>query len=785
MSGAEHAERMKRAARRLRAEVQGAVQGVGFRPFVYRLATELGLTGWVNNSPQGAVIEVEGSAERLQQFIDRLRRDRPRPCVIQSVETVFLPPAGHTAFELHDSGGAGRKTAIIVPDLATCSDCLREVFDASDRRYRYPFTNCTICGPRFSIIEALPYDRPRTTMKGFVMCARCREEYEDPGDRRFHAQPNACPVCGPHLELWDTDGRVQASQDDALRAAADALRDGEVLAVKGLGGFHLMADARNPEAVKCLRRRKNREEKPFALLYPDLPSIQHDCEVSPLETELLLSPQAPIVLLRRGRTAGGRWRLADAVAPGNPYLGIMLPYTPLHHLLTTALGFPLIATSGNRSDEPICTDEREALTRLGGIADRFLVHNRPIRRHVDDSVIRVVLGRELVLRRSRGYAPLPVRVPESLPALLGVGAHLKNTVAISVADQVVLSQHIGDLETAPALDAFKNAVADLEGVYALDVQAVVCDLHPDYLSTRFAERSGRPVIPVQHHEAHVRACMAENGLSGPVLGVSWDGTGYGTDGTVWGGEFLQVEGRDCTRRAHFRPFRLPGGDAAVREPRRVAIGLLFELLGEDVFRQADLAPMRALSPRERRILHSMLRGGVNAPRTSSAGRLFDAVASLVGVRQVTRFEGQAAMELEFVADGVISEEAYPFRIDDRGVIDWAEIVLGILADVAAGLPTGQIAAKFHNGLVEIIVAVARRVNEPSVVLTGGCFQNVRLLESAVRGLRGAGFQPWWHRWVPPNDGGIALGQVMAVAARWEQTPNPSSRLAGQVEDLRR
>ncbi|MDW8241321.1 MAG: carbamoyltransferase HypF, partial [Acidobacteriota bacterium] len=515
--------------KRLRITIRGAVQGVGFRPFVYRLANEMGLPGWVLNSPQGVFIEVEGNAPELETFLLRIEREKPPRSFIQSLEYSFLDPVGYTTFEIRHSDESGEKTALVLPDIATCSDCLREIFDPTNRRHRYPFTNCTNCGPRFTIIEALPYDRPNTTMKHFAMCNECRSEYENPLDRRFHAQPNACPRCGPHLELWDAGGKVLASHHDALGGAAAAIRDGRIVAVKGLGGFHLIVDARNEDAVVCLRRRKHREEKPFALMYPHLECVKEHCIVSELEERLLLSPESPIVLLRR-RSEGRivRSAISPSVAPGNPYLGVMLPYTPLHHLLMAELGFPVVATSGNLSDEPICTDEQEALERLAGIADLFLIHNRPIARHVDDSVVRVMMGRELVLRRARGYAPLPiancgVTDSQGTPSLVqegtssptsmfAVGAHLKNTIAVSVGSQVFVSQHIGDLETAEAFEAFQRVIKSFHDLYNLRPSAVACDAHPDYLSTHYARRNGLPVISVQHHYAHVLSCMAENEL---------------------------------------------------------------------------------------------------------------------------------------------------------------------------------------------------------------------------------------------------------------------------------
>ena len=756
---------------RVRAVIRGAVQGVGFRPFVYRLATDLRLTGWVVNSAAGVIVEAEGAHADLAAFLLRLDREKPPRAFVQSFEATFLDAAGFTTFEIRPSV-AGAKTTLVLPDIATCPDCLCEVLDPADRRYRYPFTNCTNCGPRFTIITALPYDRPNTSMAGFEMCAACRAEYENPRDRRFHAQPNACAACGPHLELWDPSGRVMASHDQALRAAADQVRAGSILAVKGLGGFHLVVDARHDGGVRRLRQLKAREEKPLALMYPSLEVIIADCNVSEPEARLLASPEAPIVLLRRrpaDRPAQSdrQHPVAASVAPGNPYLGVMLPYTPLHHLLMRDLGFPIVATSGNVSDEPICTDAREALERLGGMADLFLVHDRPIVRHADDSVVRVVLDREMVLRRARGYAPLPIPLRHEAGPVLAVGAHLKNTIALSVGTNAFVSQHIGDLETPQAYQAFRDVIGAFERLYEQRTSAVACDLHPAYLSTRYAHETGLPVVPVQHHLAHVLACMAENELDEPVLGVSWDGTGFGLDGTVWGGEFLRVGPGGVTRVAHLRTFGLPGGEVAIREPRRAALGLLHELFGDALFDKGDLAPVAAFTGGELAIVRQMLVRRVNTPRTSSAGRLFDAIASLSGLRQRVRHEGQAAMDLEFALDGVNTDEAYPFVLaaGDPAVIDWAPLVGAVLDDVRAGVAAGLISARFHNALAEIIVAIARRDGADRVVLTGGCFQNRYLTERAVGRLRAEGFRPYWHQRIPPNDGGIALGQIVAATRR--------------------
>ena len=787
---------------RLKIALRGAVQGVGFRPFVFRLAEELKLAGWVNNSPQGVFIEVEGTRAVLEKFLFRLEAEKPPRSYIQSLESSWLDAVGYSKFEIRASETGGGKNALVLPDIATCPNCRREIFDPANRRFRYPFTNCTHCGPRFSIIEALPYDRANTAMHGFKMCPQCQAEYENPRDRRFHAQPNACPVCGPRLEFWNTTGKNIFAGDEALLAAAQAVRSGKIIAVKGIGGFHLLADARNEKVIQLLRERKHREEKPFAVMFPTLASIPAACEVSPVEERLLRSPEAPIVLLRK--TGNRQPAIGNAVAPGNPNLGVMLPSNPLHYLLMAELDFPVIATSGNLSDEPICTDEHEALDRLRGIADAFLVHNRPIVRHMDDSIVRVMLGREMVLRRARGYAPLPIHLKPKVQSskskvVLAVGAHLKNTVALAVGENVFISQHIGDLETEPANEAFRRVAGDLSKLYDAPPQIIAADLHPDYLSTKYAlERRipsrqestntnsqhaenalGAPeIIQVQHHVAHVLSCIAENEAPLPAIGVAWDGTGYGTDGTIWGGEFFIVTETGVERVAHLRPFRLPGGDAAVKEPRRVALGLLFELHGEAIFQQKDLPVVAAFSAGELATSKTMLQRGLNSPVTTSIGRLFDAVASLAGLRQRMRFEGQAAMELEFALDRIATENAYslPIVVCDAAhpaesaarnppptmILDWAPMIEALLSDVQNGVAVGIISAKFHHALAEAVVSVAKRVGVMRVALSGGCFQNRYLTARVVTRLREENFSPYWHQRVPTNDGGIALGQVMAA-----------------------
>jgi hydrogenase maturation protein HypF len=754
------------STQRARFVVRGAVQGVGFRPFVYRLASELGITGWVSNTGQGVIIEAECDRPALDAFVGRLHNDRPPRSVIVSLECTWLDPAGYTRFDILTSAAYDEPSAFVLPDLATCPECLRELFDPANRRFRYPFINCTNCGPRFSIIEHLPYDRERTSMKAFAMCPSCRREYEDPGDRRFHAQPNACPSCGPALALWDPSGAELVRDDEALRRAAAAVTGGAIVGVKGVGGFLLVADAGADDAVLALRARKRREEKPFALLFPGLAQVECECEVSPLEARALTSIESPIVLLRRRRDA--RSSVVRSVAPHNPYLGVMLPSSPLHHLLMREIGRPVVATSGNLTDEPICIDEHEAIARLHGIADLLLVHDRPIVRPVDDSVVQVGLGREMLLRRARGYAPLPVLLQEPAPPVLAVGAHLKNTVGITAGRSVFISQHIGDLETAEAANAFERAIAAFRDLYRVEPVQAAADLHPGYLSTRYAGRLGVPVVHVQHHFAHVAACMAENDLDDPVLGVAWDGTGYGPDGTIWGGEFLVPRDGSFDRVATLRAFRLPGSERAIREPRRSAIGLLHELLGEGLFGCSDLAPVAAFDEAERRVIAQMLDRQVNSPVTTSVGRLFDAAASLCGICHETSFEGQAAMALEFAVDGC-ADGRYSFPVTDDPaspllVLDWGPAIEALIHDVRRGVPLGAIAFRFHDGLAAAVVDVATRVGLPRVVLTGGCFQNRVLLEGVVGQLEEHGLRAYWHQRVPTNDGGIALGQA-AVAAR--------------------
>lgn len=753
-------------SRRLRLHLCGAVQGVGFRPFVFRLAQEMNLKGWVINDARGVTIEAEG--DHLELFASRVRTEKPEAAIIVEETVLWLEPAGFSDFVIRSSDETGAPQAAILPDLATCSECLREVRDPSNRRWGYPFTNCTRCGPRFTILKALPYDRPNTTMHRFAMCPACAAEYADPADRRFHAQPNACPVCGPSAALWDAKGRPIALGPDAVVQAGKALKQGAIVAVKGLGGFVLMTDARDAATVTRLRTRKKRPHRPLALMVRDLPLARQVCVISKNEEHLLTSPAAPIVLMRKLPGAP----VAAEVAPGNPDLGLMLPSTPLHHLVLEDIDFPVVATSGNLSEEPICTAENEAYRRLQGIADFFLVHDRPIHRHCDDSVVRVMEGDLQILRRARGYAPLPVVVDEPIPPILAAGAHLKNTIALGTGRSVFISQHIGDLDNPQALAAFEQVIGDFLRLYDINPVAVAHDLHPDYTSTHWARTfSGARPLAVQHHHAHLAACLAENGARGPALGITWDGTGLGTDGTIWGGEFLLGSAEGCQRVASLRPFGLPGGDAAAEEPRRAALALLWGTYGAEGLGMEDLDPVRAFPEKERRIIARMLEQGINCPQTTSAGRLFDGVAGLAGLRQKISYEAQAAMELECAASPA-ETGVYPFPSVENPeqpgptwTLDWRPLVEAVVTDRRRGVGVEVVAARFHNALVEGIAAVAHRVGEPTVVLSGGCFLNRKLtVRTAVR-LREDGFRVLMHHQTPPGDGCISLGQVAVAAAQ--------------------
>ena len=758
----------------VRIRITGVVQGVGFRPFVYNLATGLGLFGWVRNTSSGVEIEAAGPQETLREFVQRLRDEAPPLARIEDVTAEPIPPPadlfdGRFAI-LHSEGRPGEFLPIS-PDVAVCEDCRRELFDPGDRRYRYPFINCTHCGPRFTIIRDIPYDRPNTTMAAFRMCPDCQAEYNDPANRRFHAQPNACPACGPQV-FFLAAGKENPglSGEPALQAARSALQAGKVVAVKGLGGFHLACNAQDDAAVGELRRRKGRVDKPFALMAFDLETVERLCYVSSEERALLTSRERPIVLLRRRPEAP----ISPLVAPGNPCLGVMLPYTPLHYLLLEpAEGFPLalVMTSGNYAEEPIATDNDEARVRLAVLADAFLLHNRDIHARCDDSVLRVFQGNELPIRRSRGYAPYPVHLPYAVRPVLAVGGELKNTFCLTRDRYAFLSQHIGDMENYETLRFFEEMVEQLSRTFRIEPEAIACDMHPGYLSTRYAreraERSGLPLVPVQHHHAHIAACLAENGFPGdrPAMGVAFDGTGYGLDGTIWGGEFLIAGYRSFRRAAHLRYLPLPGGDAAIRRPYRTALAYLW---AAGIPWETDLPPVQAASEEERAVLRRQLERGLNVVSTSSMGRLFDAVASLAGVRQEINYEAQAAMELEGMAEAG-DDSTYSFGFEEAAdvlLVDPFPLLQAVVADVRSGISAGRISARFHNAVArmvqEVCLCLRRKTGLNEVALSGGVFQNVTLLERVVFLLREAGFTLYLHRRVPPNDAGIALGQAVVA-----------------------
>jgi hydrogenase maturation protein HypF len=750
--------------RRIRARVDGTVQGVGYRPFVYRLADELGIAGWVLNDERGVLVEAEGAPDAVEAFLARLRSDAPPLAEVRDVQAHAVDVVGTAGFQIVASERGGAASAPVTPDSATCADCLAELADPGDRRHRYPFLNCTNCGPRFTIVQGIPYDRPLTTMAGFAMCDACRAEYEDPLDRRFHAQPNACPVCGPQVRLVERDGEpVAGAEPDPLRAAAQDLLDGRILAVKGLGGYHLACRADSEEAVAALRSRKHREDRPFALLVADVEAARGLVELSAEEEALLTSRARPIVLARRRPDAG----VAASIAPGAPDLGIMLPYTPLHQLLATDAGVPLVLTSGNLSDEPIAFDDDDARERLRRIADRFLVHDRPIATRTDDSVVRVVRERPLVLRRSRGYVPTSLDLPVAATQhLLGVGAEQKNAFCVAKDDRAWPSHHIGDLKNYETLQSLERGIEHFETLFEVTPAIVVHDLHPDYLSTRYAlGREDVKLIAVQHHHAHLAATLAEHGETGPAVGAIFDGTGYGHDGTVWGGEIL-VGGLDKVVRAgRLRPIRLPGGERAIAEPWRMACAWLTDM-------QVPLPPaFDDIAQARWNMVARMSLQGTGSPFTSSMGRMFDAVAAICGVRLEVTYEGQAAVEFEALADRATADP-YPLEFEHRGqtvALDPRPMIRAVLDDIAAGVPVSTVSARFHAGLArataDVLVIIAEREGLQLAVLSGGVFQNRLLLELTLDALQASRLRVLVPETLPPNDGQIAFGQVAVAAAR--------------------
>lgn len=741
---------------RLRIRVTGRVQGVGFRPWISRVANEIGLTGSVRNEARGVLIDIEGESEQTARFLARLEGESPAASEIDSVETWPIEAEGSAEFEISPSRKGGPAGPLPL-DAAPCSECLDELFLAGNRRHRYPFVSCAVCGPRYSIVEELPYDRAGTSMRSFPLCRECDEEYRDPQDRRFHAESISCPACGPRLTALDTHGRAVAREGAALDRATAVIAAGGIVAMKGVGGFQLVVAARNDQAVARLRAAKERPDKPFALMVRSLDDARRLCRVDAIARSTVSCPRSPIVLLPRAR---GGADVAAGVAPANLDLGVMLPASPLHHLVAADLGVPLVVTSANHSGEPICFRDEDAVKLLPRMADLVLLHDRAIVHPVDDSVVRVVHGAPRLLRAARGYAPISLPVDSARPGVVGRGAHLKNTVAVSGHGTVRLSPHIGDLRSR----ASRVVAAEIGRWFCALEQSdraphAVIDLHPESAS------SGGEVEKVQHHHAHVLSCLAENRVTDAVLGVAWDGNGYGPDGTIWGGEFLACDQRAFRRVAHLRTFPLPGAERAIVEGRRAALGLLYELEGAKALHDLELAPVQSFRLSERRTIARMLQRGLNCPQTSSMGRLFDAVAALAGIRQKATFEGQAALALEQAARGAPKKEPYPFPLRHEGaerpvVADWGPLIAAVKRDVRAGQSTASISVRFHEALVELLVAVAREMGFGQVALSGGCFQNQLLLSRAIDRLRSAGFDPLVHRYVPPNDACVALGQAV-------------------------
>jgi len=748
-------------------EVSGIVQGVGFRPYIYRLAGERQLTGSICNTAAGVSIEVQGPPAAVDDFLARLPAEAPPLARIIDISVREIPCNGDLGFRIIATHRGEPVSTLISPDVAVCVDCLREMFDSADRRYRYPFINCTNCGPRFTIVRNIPYDRPFTSMAAFRMCSACQAEYDDPSNRRFHAQPNACWTCGPQVELWDLEGRrVQVT--DPVAETVTRLQRGDVVAIKGLGGFHLACDATNADAVRTLRERKRRVEKPFAVMVPDVSTAERFCEVDEAARQLLLSPQRPIVLtLRRKDTA-----VADEVAPFNRYLGVFLPYTPLHHLLFSEGNFSaLVMTSANMSEEPICIANDEAVRRLQKLADCFLVHNREILLRCDDSVTRVSGGRSRQLRRSRGFVPVPVFLSEEVPSVLAVGGELKNTICLTKGRHAFLSQHIGDLENAESYSFFEEAIEHLQRILEITPVAIAYDLHPSYFSTGWAlAQSGLPQIGVQHHHAHIASCMAENHLDGQVIGIALDGTGYGTDGRIWGGEVLLADYSGFERAAHLAYVPLPGGEAAIREPWRMAVAYLVRHFGCDFVRGLPL--VADVPPKNLNVLFRMMEQGINSPLTSSCGRLFDAVAALAGIRHRVNYEAQAAIELEMAIANSSDESAYPFELVPEGegwTIDTRGLFEALLRDLGRDVSLADISRRFHNGLVEVLAELASRLREKSglqrVCLSGGTFQNAYLFERVCERMGKENFRVFSHGEVPAGDGGLSLGQALVAAKK--------------------
>jgi hydrogenase maturation protein HypF len=755
---------------KLRIRITGVVQGVGFRPFIFRLAKELGLKGYVLNDVEGVFVEAEGDKKKLDEFLIRIPKEKPDISQIFSLRHSFLheprifslqswPDSGSHDFEIRESSDQGEKKVTLLPDISVCDECTAETTDPRNRRFLYLFTNCTNCGPRFTITKDFPYDRNNTSMKEFTMCSDCESEYNSSQDRRFHAQPNACHECGPWISIYDNDGSLQFSKYDALKITIDLIQKGAVIAIKGIGGFHLVCDATNEDAVNRLRKNKFREEKPMAVMFPDLEMIRTEAKLSKLEERAIDSIEKPIVIVTKSDTSA----IADAVSPHNSTVGVFLPYTPLHHIMLQKLRKPVVATSANMTDEPIVKDEEDAFNRLSGIADNILSHNRGIVRRCDDSVVRIMADRQVPIRRSRGFVPLSVNIPFKLKnTVLALGPYMNNTIALGIEDRVYLSQHIGDLDTPLAMEFYEETVNDLLRLLGAKPDIVISDFHPGYYSTQFGEKNyADRLLKVQHHFAHILSCMAENDLpeGHRVIGCAFDGTGYGPDKTIWGSEVMTASYKDFKRAFHLLPYRLPGGDKAVKEPCRAALSLLYESFGDEA---PDL-DFKFMPDKERSFLLEMIKKEINSPLTTSMGRLFDGVASLIGLRHKVSYHAQAAIALEQAALRSGEAGSYPFSFEGN-IIDFRPLIRAIVDDVKERTSIEKMAKKFHNSIVNIIINTSENLRADSgittVALSGGVFQNAILLEETFSRLQESGFTPIIHQLVPPNDGGISLGQVV-------------------------
>ena len=765
---------------RVRINVTGIVQGVGFRPFIFNLAKSLGLKGYVLNSSDGVVIDIEG--DNVSDFVDRMQTSLPPLSEIKSLKAEPLQPVGYSDFIIKESLTEDGRFTLISPDVSVCPHCLSELFNPKDRRYLYPFINCTNCGPRYTIIQNIPYDRPKTTMAKFTMCVTCSVEYHDPTNRRFHAQPNACPDCGPSITFVKKNGEILFEKKEAMESTIIAIKDGAVVAIKGLGGFHLACDAANDKAVRRLREKKRKSNKPFALMAANTDMIKRFCAVSEVDEKALKSKERPILLMPKLLQSG----ISEAVSPNNNYIGVMLPYTPLHYLLfyspvsTQSFSTPnfdaLVMTSGNMSEEPIVIDNSEAVERLSDIADYFLLHNRDIYMRVDDSVVRNFKGKARMIRRARGYVPAPIDLDREMPEVIACGGELKNTLCLTKGKYAIMSQHIGDMENYDVLSFFEETLKNLKRSFRVETKIIAHDLHPEYLSVKYAlSQKDMEAVGIQHHHAHIASCMAENGIDEKVIGIAFDGTGYGTDGNIWGGEFLTCDFNNFERAGHFQYIPMPGGEKAIKEPWRMGVSYLYRILGDksdviDAIKKREGGISR-IQEKEIELVIKMIDKGINTPMTSSAGRLFDAVSSIIGIRDEITFEGEAAIEMEMKAEKKCSG-IYPYEINSENnimLIDASLIIAGLLKDIFLKMSQSLISAKFHNTMAEIILDVCCKIREESglniTALSGGVFQNMLLLEKAVKKLEDKGFKVITHSKVPANDGGISLGQAVIAAYR--------------------